>query len=104
MNKLVYEGQYFTAWPLDEARVDDSYEEVCAMRLLWRAVMDRMLADLVNPATTQEAEAERAQAQLWLEDRIVWRATSPGFSDVCDLAGLDPDWAHTKFKRILEAL
>ena len=73
----------------------DMTEETEHCENMWRAVIDVMTEDLINPVQTKEDETNRKAAEFWLANKTLWDSTQPGFIEVCELAGLDPKFVRT---------
>lgn len=57
---------------------------------LWRAVITQALMDAATASSKPEARKARADAIQWL------LSPSDDFDDVCDNAGLDPDYVRSQ--------
>ena len=73
--------------------VPPRYREVEGEVMLWRAVIDRALKDIL-----EGEELEAARARGWFRGvksiREEVNGWSSGFADVCDMACLDPRWVR----------
>jgi hypothetical protein len=114
--KHVEEGsKYFVGLPIGDQRADDSYEETIRHRILWRAVIDQVVDDLrapdfvVNKKGVKrmltgnkllEVQRARRHAELWVDFHKPHFAPEPSIVEVCDLAGLDPQWVAKKVKEL----
>ena len=88
--------KFFEDIPITDQSLDDSYEEVLACRRLWRAVLDQMVEDLCG-----EDGPSKKEAQFWFTGGTMYNAISPGFDDVCDLAGLDVEWVRERISAVI---
>ena len=62
---------------------------------LWRAVITQALMDAATQSSKSQAKRARNDALSWL------LSDASDFETVCDNAGLDPDYVHTKAKKAL---
>lgn len=62
---------------------------------LWTAVITQALMDAASRSHKREARKEKSLALSWLADGAL------DFQDVCDLAGLDPDYVARHAKHAL---
>ena len=63
---------------------------------LWRAVITQALMDAATASRKTEARRIRSDALSWL------LSPSDDFDNVCDNAGLDPDYVRTKARSALQ--
>ena len=76
--------------------VDSSLHPVECEIIMWRAVIDQAIEDVLNTDTKREARMNRLSSRIWLE------GTTIDFEEVCYLAQLPPDIVQSKVKLILE--
>lgn len=90
------EVDYFKTIPVAGMSEDDQ-----AMVKMWRALIDLMVEDMINPATTKAQHSDKEAAEFWYTRQALWDASTPGFDDVCDLAFLPIDWTHQRIGELL---
>ena len=66
-------------------------------QLLWQAVLQRVLQDIRNADGGHEGHKEFVTAARW-----VGSYPTREFNDVCMLAGLEPDFVHPRFVKIIQ--
>lgn len=68
--------------------------EICAA--LWFSVLNTVVIDL-SRGTARYEPIERTDAERWVGD-----FPSGDFREVCRLAGINPDAAHSGFRKLIE--
>ena len=66
-------------------------------KLLWQAVLLRVLQDIRDAGRGHEAHKDFVTAARW-----VGTYPSREFSEVCMLAGFEPDFVHPRFVKIIK--
>lgn len=64
---------------------------------LWRAFLDRHIADVFIDTQSVSPE-EREASKEWLYDRQ--SSFHPDFFEVCDLARVEPDWVEFVIRKL----
>lgn len=91
---------------MDSVRLDDLLENGEETSnsdvVLFRAVVLQALLDATKPEGPRESEQtqlDRRQAIAWFEASV--GVTAQDFVDVCELAGLDPEYTRTFASKII---
>ena len=92
---------YFQRLPVADKQIDEHYLEVLACRKLWRALIDIMVEDILNPAKTSEDKDIQTAAQFWFKGGVMYDAKEEGFEAVCDLAGLNQHWVRQRINEFI---
>ena len=66
-------------------------------QLLWQAVLFQVLRDIRDANRSHEGHKDFATAARW-----VGSYPTREFSEVCMLAGLEPDFVHPRFVKIIQ--
>ena len=66
-------------------------------QLLWQAVLFQVLRDIRDANRSHEGHKDFVTAARW-----VGTYPSREFNDVCMLAGLEPDFVHPRFVKIIK--
>ena len=70
-------------------------DDFCSYRAMWRGVITQALMDAGSNSAKIEMKKEKARAISWLS------GLSDDFEEVCDLAGLSPDYVKKKAKEAI---
>ena len=71
--------------------------ETQAHNLLWQSVLLQVLRDIRDANRSHEGHKEFVTAARW-----VGSYPTREFNDVCMLAGLEPDFVHPRFVKIIQ--
>ena len=74
-----------------------SMRETQAHNLLWQSVLLQVLRDIRDANRSHEGHKEFVTAARW-----VGSYPTREFNDVCMLAGLEPDFVHPRFVKIIQ--
>ena len=74
-----------------------SMRETQAHNLLWQSVLLHVLRDIRDANRSHDGPKEFVTAARW-----VGRYPTREFNDVCVLAGLEPDFVHPRFVKIIQ--
>ena len=74
-----------------------SMRETQAHNLLWQSVLLQVLRDIRDANRSHEGHKEFVTAARW-----VGSYPTREFNDVCMLAGLEPDFVHPRFVKIIK--
>lgn len=80
-----------------ESTTDQPTSYARGEQALWTAVITQALMDAASRSAKHDAKREKSRAEDWLG------TFDDDFQDVCDLAGLDPDYVITRATRALSS-
>lgn len=86
---------YFRALPV---RPCSEHAQACIR--LFRAVVDQMTEDLLSIPRSSEEEQAKGQAAVWFRRTIPFGYNTAPMDEVCDLAGLDPDFVLERVTKL----
>tara|TARA_R110000803_G_scaffold80261_5_gene146059 strand:- start:5514 stop:5810 length:297 start_codon:yes stop_codon:yes gene_type:complete len=78
--------------------IDPTLHSVTQEIVMWRAVIDQAIEDMINKDKGREARMTRLRARIWLQD------AGEDFEQVCYLAQLPADIVQSKIKILMENL
>lgn len=71
-------------------------EDLVPIRKMWRALIDLMVEDAINPPSNLEQADDQYRAQAWIRGLRMVGCDQSGLRYVSDLAGLQPEWVQRK--------